>query len=170
MKLLLAAAAASAAFFAGAVPAAAQQAAAPAASDPKISQVIVYGDDPCPAGSDDLIVVCARKPDSERYRIPEVLRGNPNAPENQSWAARATELQYVGRSGIGSCSTAGPGGMIGCYNDLVRQARAERAGRDEINWNALIEQARRERLSTVDADAEAAEVDANAKEEANSPR
>ncbi|HEX2764486.1 MAG TPA: hypothetical protein VHM92_11690 [Allosphingosinicella sp.] len=161
MKLALAAAAGAAALLAYA---AAAQAPPP---EPKISQVIVYGDDPCPASSDDTIVVCARKPDKERYRIPENLRGDPNAPENQAWAARATELQYVGRSGIGSCSPVGPGGASGCFNDIVRQARAERGMRDEVNWNALIESARRERLGKIDAQAEADEEDAKAREAAN---
>jgi hypothetical protein len=169
MKLLLAATAAAAAL-AAAAPLSAQQAAAPAAADPKISQVIIYGDDPCPKGDEETIVVCARKPEGERYRIPENLRGNPNARENRSWADRATELQYVGRTGIGSCSTVGAGGMIGCYNDLVREARAERRGRDEVNWNALIEQARQERLGKIDGQAEADEADAKAAEEASRPR
>lgn len=164
MKLVLAAAAGATALLA-AVPAWAQ---APAA-EPKISQVIVYGDDACPPSTDDTIVVCARKPDKERYRIPENLRGDPNAPENQAWATRATELQYVGRSGIGSCSPVGPGGASGCFNDIVRQARAERGMRDEVNWNALIESARRERLGKIDAQAEADEAEAKA-EEAGRPR
>jgi hypothetical protein len=43
--------------------------------------------------------------------------------------------------------------MIGCYNDLVRQARAERQGADSINWDALIEKARQERLSKIDQQA-----------------
>ena len=136
------------------VPLAAAAAQQPA--DPKISQVIVYGDDACPASTDDTIVVCARKPEGERYRIPENLR-DEGSPRSESWANRAVELQYVGRSGIGSCSTAGPGGMIGCFEQLVRQARAERGLRDEVNWNALIEEARRERLSRIDEEAEAAE-------------
>ena len=157
MKLFLGLSAAAAAL--AALPAAAQQAPA----DPKISQVIVYGNDACPPSTEDTIVVCAKKPEAERYRIPEEFRGNRNAPENQSWATRATELQYVGRTGIGSCSTVGPGGMIGCYNDLVRQARAERAGSDEVNWNRLIAEARRERLDRIDAEAEE-------EEKANSPR
>jgi hypothetical protein len=164
MKLAFAAAAGAATFLAAA-PAAAQTTVA----EPKISQVIVYGDDVCPTSTDDTIVVCARKPDKERYRIPENLRGDPNAPENQAWAARATELQYVGRSGIGSCSPVGPGGASGCFNDIVRQARAERGVRDEVNWNALIESARRERLGKIDEQAEAEEADAKA-EEAASPK
>ncbi|MBV8686295.1 MAG: hypothetical protein JOZ90_09695 [Alphaproteobacteria bacterium] len=156
--LLLATAAAAAAAFAA--PALAQApataaAAAPAADDAKVSQLIVYGDDPCPPGSADEIVVCARKPESERYRIPERLRGDPGDPKNQAWSNRASELQYVGRNGIGSCSPVGPGGASGCFNQLVREARAERAGRDEINWNALIETARRERLGKIDAEAAA---------------
>lgn len=126
-------------------------------AEPRINQLIVYGDDPCPAGSSDEIVVCARKPNSDRYRIPEAFRENPNDPVNQSWANRALELSYVGRSGIGSCSTVGPGGMIGCYNELVRAARAERAGNDEINWNRLVAAAREERLGRIDAEAEAVE-------------
>ncbi|QAY75660.1 hypothetical protein [Sphingosinicella sp. BN140058] len=158
MKLLLAAAALTAL----AAPAAAQtQAAPPAAGSERINQLIVYGDDPCPQSSEEQINVCARKPESERYRIPEALRGDPNDPANQAWASKATELQYVGRSGIGSCSTVGPGGMIGCFNDIVRQARAERAGRDEVNWNRLIEEARQERLGRIDAEAAAVEAEQN---------
>ena len=147
------------AFLLGAAPALAQS--APEAAGPddvRINQLVVYGDDPCPQSTDEEITVCARKPDAERYRIPEDLRENPNDPVNQSWANRALEMQYVGRSGIGSCSTTGPGGMIGCYNDLVRQARAERAGRDSVNWNRLIEEARQERLDRIDAEAEAEEA------------
>jgi hypothetical protein len=149
-----------------AAPAHAQDApaAAPAGPDDvRVNQLVVYGDDPCPQSTDDEITVCARKPDAERYRIPEDLRSDPNDPVNESWANRATEMQYVGRSGIGSCSTTGPGGMTGCYNELVRTARAERAGRDSVNWNRLIEEARQERLSRIDAEAEAEEAASNPK-------
>ena len=125
-------------------------------SNDRVSEIIVYGDDPCPRSTDDAIVVCARKPESERYRIPEQLRGIDD-PRSDSWANRAIELQYVGRNGIGSCSPVGPGGQIGCFEQLVRQARAERGMTDEVNWNALIEKARQERLSRIDE--EAGEVD-----------
>ena len=156
MKSLFAAAAGLAAL--AAAPAAAQEAAAaPTPDDTKISQLIVYGNDPCPASTEEEIVVCARKPESDRFRIPENLRSNPNDPANETWSQRATELQYVGRSGIGSCSPTGPGGVTGCYEELVRNARAERQGRDSVNWNRLIEEARQERLGKIDAEAEAVE-------------
>lgn len=137
----------------------------PADGGERINQLIVYGEDPCPPSTDEEITVCVRKNESERYRIPEALRGDPNDPANQAWATRATELQYVGRSGIGSCSPAGAGGAVGCYNELVRQARAERQGRDEVNWERLIEAARQERLSRIDAEAAAIEAD-----QADNPR
>lgn len=149
-----------------AAPAAAVQTAPTAVADPNISQLVVYGDDPCPPSSDDTIVVCARKPETQRYRIPENLRGDPNDPANDTWTERASELQYVGRGGIGSCSPVGPGGASGCYAELVRQARAERAGRDSVNWNRLIEEARQERLGRIDAQAEEEEAEAQARERA----
>src|SRR5690349_2906636 len=83
----------------------------------KVNQLIVYGDDPCPRSTDAEITVCARKPESDRFRIPENLRDDPNAPVNEAWINRAESLEYVGRTGIGSCSTVGQGGMIGCFND-----------------------------------------------------
>jgi hypothetical protein len=162
MKSLLTAAAVLAALSAPALAQDNEAAAAPVA-EVKVNQLIVYGDDPCPQSTDDQINVCARVSDKERFRIPTDLRDNRNEPASQAWGARAVELQYVGRSGIGSCSTTGPGGMIGCYNDLVRQARAERQGRDSVNWNALIEKARQERLSTIDQQAKDVE-------EAENPR
>jgi hypothetical protein len=148
MKSLLAAAL----MLAFSTPAFAQQEVeAPAAEeDVKVNQLIVYGDDPCPPSTEEQITVCARLNDEERFRIPNNLRDRPGAAENQAWGARAVELQYVGRSGIGSCSPTGVGGASGCYNELVRQARAERAADPRINWNNLIEKARQERLSKID--------------------
>jgi hypothetical protein len=124
--------------------------------DVKVNQLIVFGNDPCPQSTRDEITVCARRPENDRYRIPEQLR-NVADPANNSWANKASELQYVGRSGIGSCSPSGPGGMTGCLQQLINQARAERAGAPDVDWNALIEQARQERLSRIDAEAEVIE-------------
>jgi hypothetical protein len=158
MKLFLAAALA-ALLLSSAAPA--QPAAKPvAAGEEKISQLIVYGSDPCPKGTDDEIVVCARKPESERFRIPSNLRDSPR-PGNRSWASRAEALQFLGRSGTDSCSATGAGGMTGCLNQTITEATAERGTRDSVNWNRLIEEARRERLSRIDAQAAAEEKASN---------
>lgn len=42
--------------------------------DETYNMVVVYGDDACPESTSDVIVVCARKAEFERYRIPEELR------------------------------------------------------------------------------------------------
>jgi hypothetical protein len=101
------------------VPAAAQ-------SNERVSRVIVYGRDACPRGTGDEVVICGRRPENERYRIPEALRERSDNPENESWAVRARSLEYVGRTGIQSCSTVGPGGFTGCWEQMMRQAREER--------------------------------------------
>jgi hypothetical protein len=101
---------------------------APAQPGERITRVIVYGSDPCPRGTDDEVVICGRRPENQRFRIPEELREgalDPD-PENQSWAVRATSLEYVGRTGTQSCSTVGPGGFTGCWAELMRAARDER--------------------------------------------
>lgn len=131
--------------------------------DPRVNQLIIYGEDPCPQSTNDEIIVCARLPEGDRYRIPPNLREDPDAPANQSWATRAVELSYVGASGIGSCSTAGAGGSIGCFNQIVQQARAERANRPGVNWEALIQEAREERMRRItEAEAQDAEDERNA--------
>lgn len=103
--------------------------AAPAAGQqPQFRQVIVYGREACPraSGAED-IVICARKPETERYRIPKELRDQPSTdPASTSWASKAESLEYVGRTGIESCSTVGPGGFTGCLNQMIAAARAER--------------------------------------------
>ena len=139
------------------VPAPEAAAAAPTAGELRVNQLIIYGEDPCPPGTNEEIIVCARLPEDDRFRIPPNLRNNPNDPVNQSWANRAIELSYVGRTGTDSCSTVGGGGFTGCFNQIITQARAERAGRDEVNWNQLIEQARRDRMRRID-EAEAEEA------------
>ncbi|WP_205479179.1 hypothetical protein [Sphingomonas arenae] len=92
-----------------------------------ISEIIVYGTDPCPRSTDDEVVVCARKPESERYRIPENLRTGGARQTRESWAARARSFETVGRTGINSCSAVGPGGHTGCLQQIIDQARAESA-------------------------------------------
>ena len=147
----------------------AQSAATPARTGPddvRVNQLIIYGDDPCPESTDpNEITVCARLPDSDRFRIPPNLRDNPNEPASQSWAGRATELSYVGRTGTDSCSTVGGGGFTGCFNQLVSQARAERrAAGNDINFTRMIEEARARRNQQIEEQAQQAEEDAQRQE------
>ena len=102
------------------------------AQQERIRRLVVYGRDPCPrAAAGEDIVICARRPETERYRIPPELRdADDDDPESTSWAARAEALEYVGRTGIQSCSTIGPGGVSGCWNELVRAWRRDRAAGD----------------------------------------
>jgi hypothetical protein len=128
LKPVLAVATATAAMFALATPLAAQS--NDSVAD-KISEIIVYGNDPCPRSTDDSVVVCARKSERERYRIPERLRAGGSLQNRQSWAVRAKSFETVGRTGINSCSAVGPGGSSGCLQRIINQARDERADQSE---------------------------------------
>jgi len=104
--------------------------AAPANADnpPRISTLVLFGQDPCPRSSDDEIIVCARLPESERYRIPKEFRKKPktDAP-SQSWVERARTLDMVSRRGLpNSCSPQGSNGQTGCMRQFLDAARAER--------------------------------------------
>ena len=122
--------------------------------DDSYNMVIVYGDDKCPESTGDVIVVCARKDEDERYRIPERLRFSGD-PANQSWAKRVEQLEYVGASGIMSCSPVGPGGFTGCTQELIRNAYADKENASEVRFGQLVAQAREERLEGIDAEAAA---------------
>lgn len=93
----------------------------------RVSEIIVYGNDPCPRSTDDEVVVCARKPETERYRIPEQFRSGGPRQSRQAWANKARALETVGATGINSCSPVGPAGFTGCLTQVIRQARAEAA-------------------------------------------
>ena len=123
MKAILSTLGVAAAALAALAPSAAQT-----GGSERITRVIVYGNDPCPRGGEGEVIICGRRPDNDRYRIPRELRDEVSAddPESTSWAARAQSLEYVGRTGIQSCSTVGPGGFTGCWAEMIRAARNER--------------------------------------------
>ncbi len=100
---------------------------APAAAQDadRISEIIVYGNDPCPRSTDDEVVVCARKPETERYRIPERFRSSGPRQTREAWANKARALETVGATGINSCSPVGPAGFTGCLTQVIQQAREE---------------------------------------------
>lgn len=124
----------------------------------RVNQLVIYGDDPCPESKEGEIVVCARKDESDRYRIPETLRaGGLGQAKNEAWSQRAKSYEYVGASGTNSCSPTGPGGFTGCTQSLLRQAYAERGIDDTVNWGRLIEEERQKRLARIDGEAQAVE-------------
>ena len=114
--------AASAALAAGLV---ALPAPADAQTRDSISEVIVYGNDPCPRSTNNEVVVCARKPEGDRFRIPEKLRTGGPRQERDSWANKARALETVGATGTNSCSPVGPGGFTGCLTQVIKQAKQE---------------------------------------------
>lgn len=134
----------------------------------KIKQVIVYGNDPCPASTGDEIVVCARQDEKERYRIPKELRGvePPGSTVNEAWTNRVRSLEYVGRSGTQSCSPVGAGGFTGCFSQIARAAKEERKQMGDSSWADLVSAEREKRLSTIDKDSEKIEERVKAEEAA----
>lgn len=127
-----------------AAPAAAQD-----ASSDKVRMVIVYGDDAAPPATGDEIVVVARMPEKDRYRIPENLRLSDN-PANEAWINRVERLEFVGASGTLSCSAVGVGGSTGCTQEMIRKAYADKKASPSVRFGELIAAARAERLSKID--------------------
>lgn len=118
----------------------------------KVNQLIVYGDDPCPASAEGEITVCARKPEDERYRIPEPLRG-VDTPTAQAWTNKVQAYETVGAFGTLSCSPVGAGGSLGCTQQLIDTAYAEKKNGSDVKFSELIAAERAKRLSTIDAQA-----------------
>ena len=121
----------------------------------RVNMVIAYDESECPEPTiEGEIVVCQIVVEAERYRIPSNLRQS-DSPENRTQAQRFEEIRYIGEFGTMSCSPAGAGGFTGCTQQFIDQAYAERSESENIRFSQLIEQARQERLSTIDEDAAA---------------
>ena len=117
--ILLTLSAAASALALPALPAAAQNA-------PQNGVLVIYGDDKCPTNSDgEEIVICVRRPAGERFRIPTELRDSEVSPQRESWAVRQRSALTAGDTGIGSCTTVGPGGGIGCSTRDIQAGKAE---------------------------------------------
>ena len=89
------------------------------------NEVIVYGNDPCPRSTDSTVYVCTRRPETQRYRIPETLRESGTRQQRQAWANKSRQIMTAGATGIGSCSAVGPGGSSGCLIQDIRRAKQE---------------------------------------------
>ena len=133
-------------------------AAAQDAPGEKVNQLIVYGDDPCPKSQGDEITVCARKSESERFRIPQALRESGDLQKNESWNNKVLAYEMVGATGVNSCSPVGAGGWTGCSQKLISNAFAERAGSSDVRFSELIATEREKRLATIDAEAAATQT------------
>lgn len=93
-------------------------------------EIIVFGTDPCPRATDDEVVVCARRPEKDRYRLPENLRPSGPPQLSTSWGVRSKELATMGQTGPGTCSGVGPGGDFGCALKDIQRGVADRAEQD----------------------------------------
>ena len=93
----------------------------------RAQSVIVYGDEPCPKAEGDEIVVCSRRPETERFRIPKELREEGQPLAEQSLAARVETLDDLTRfARPNSCSVVGTGGQTGCLQQMLQNWRALR--------------------------------------------
>lgn len=119
----------------------------------KVNQLIIYGDDPCPPSADGEITVCARKAESERYRIPEPLRGTEDLQKNEAWNNKVLAYETVGSFGTRSCSPVGAGGSLGCTEKLIANAYAEKRESSDVRFSELIQAEREKRLATIDREA-----------------
>ena len=103
------------------------------AADPpkRIRSVTLKDGEKCPTSSPDEVVVCARIPQGEQYRIPKELRNEgPVAVKNRSWAARTDTIDEVSREAGGlpnTCSPVGTGGATGCTQVMIQRAYADKA-------------------------------------------
>jgi hypothetical protein len=99
-----------------------------AAQNVRTRTVVVFGTDECPKSTNpDEVIVCARRPEEERYRIPKTIRDEEKVNREDNVAEKRAALAEgrSGKTGIGSCSTAGAGGSMGCTKglDIIKGSR-----------------------------------------------
>ncbi len=144
-----------AAAFAGGALLAATPASAQSKAGDRVNMVIAYSEDECPEQTtENEIVVCQILVEAERFRIPSNLRAS-DSPQNTSRVREVEKLKYIGDFGAFSCSPTGAGGFTGCNQKFIESAYQEKDEAESVRFGQLIEEARQERLSTIDADAAA---------------
>ncbi|SKB25130.1 hypothetical protein [Sphingopyxis flava] len=96
----------------------------------RTSILYTYGDEPCPEAEGDEIVVCAQRPESDRYRVPKELREElkDDAPVGGgSWTSAVEGYENIARmTRPDSCSPVGSYGFSGCSAAALREWQAER--------------------------------------------
>jgi hypothetical protein len=133
-------------------------AASPASAQDKggdrVNMVIAYSEDECPDAQEGEIVVCEILVEADRYRIPRNLRSS-DSPQNVARDRQIERIRYAGAFGIMSCDPAGAGGELGCTQQMIDAAYADKEEGSRVRFAQLIEEARQQRLSTIDIDAAA---------------
>lgn len=90
----------------------------------RTSVLYTYGDEPCPEAREGEIVVCAQRPEAERYRVPKELREELKEDEavgGGSWTSAVEGYENVARaSRPNSCSPVGSYGFTGCAAAALR--------------------------------------------------
>lgn len=121
----------------------------------KVNMVIAYSEEECPEQSEEgEIVICEILVEADRYRIPKNLRTS-DSPQNQPWTRQVEQIRYIGDFGTLSCDPAGAGGFTGCTQQMIDLAYQEKREGSAVRFAQLIEQARQERLASIDTDAAA---------------
>lgn len=116
-----------------AAPAAAQdgESLAQAGQPPQRTSVLyTFGDEPCPEPQGDEIIVCAQRPEGDRYRVPQELREelkDDTSAGGGSWASAVEGYDTIARqTRPNSCSPVGSYGYTGCAALALRQWFEER--------------------------------------------
>jgi hypothetical protein len=103
--------------------------------------VTVYGNDDCPVSSDpEEVVVCARRPEEERFRLRDLGQPDPEdrlpPPAQTERTGGVNDRETAGMPG--SCTTIGLNGAAGCMPkidrnvSLIRSLRKAAEGGDKV--------------------------------------
>ncbi|GEB89353.1 hypothetical protein ZMO02_09900 [Zymomonas mobilis subsp. pomaceae] len=113
-----------------------QQAANAGGSPEKVQSLVIYGNDLCPKGKGDEIIICARRPENERYRLPKRFRDQQKQKfSNGAWSTKVADLERTTSIGLPtSCTTSNSNGLSGCYHQFIMDARAEREQRKKAEY------------------------------------
>jgi hypothetical protein len=89
----------------------------------------------CHRDPDEGIVVCGRQTGRSPYRLPPPGGFDPDGPVD-SVSRERHRLMEPGASGIGSCSTVGPGGWTGCDFNAWKQEHQQKDGNARVGFGS----------------------------------